>query len=72
MKKGVSRVIVELDSKAVIDTMHNVNLGVDGLATLVHDCLSLALRVPHISFVHTPRKGNQYADFLANLGQGTS
>ncbi|XP_019157963.1 PREDICTED: uncharacterized protein LOC109154684 [Ipomoea nil] len=69
LEKGVLRVMVEMDSKAIIDLLHGEDDADDSGCTLLHDCVDLVPRFEGISFNHTFREGNACADFLANLAQ---
>lgn len=65
----VRRVLVELDSEAVVNIMKGGLEFNDNHSTLVNDCIQLAKRIRIDKFLHVLREGNKCADWLANIGQ---
>lgn len=66
--KGFSRVVVELDSEAVI-TVFKEGIESESRAALAHDCIKIAKRNKIEFFQHVIQEENKCADWLANLGQ---
>lgn len=70
-ERGINRLIVELDSKAIADMMLGDSDGGEGRPTLMSDCRYLASKFAGIRFMHVFREGNKCADTLVNLAQGS-
>lgn len=66
---GVSKVVVELDSKAAVDLLAKPRRENADEDILVADCRYLSSMINHIKYTHVLREGNACADYLANLGQ---
>ncbi|XP_019162015.1 PREDICTED: uncharacterized protein LOC109158583 [Ipomoea nil] len=70
LKRGVRQVMVEMDSKSIIDLLHKDAQLEDTGCTLLFDCMAMIPKFEGIRFKHIFREGNTCADFLANLAQG--
>lgn len=67
--KGFGQIVVELDSKVIVNFMkEDSGVNIDS-STLLRECKCLAMTWGSIRFSHIYREGNKYANFLANLGQ---
>lgn len=70
-ERGVHKVIVEMDSKWVVDVMADSFSHEKEWETLMDDYMFLASMLTNVRFVHVLREGNRCADMLANLGHGS-
>ena len=59
---------VELDAKAIVDAIANLNYTNVFVSSLMDDCRLLVSRIPHICFRHCYREANRCADALACMG----
>ena len=65
---NLNGIIIELDSKALVDAINNPSYANYIAAPLVYDCRQLASRFSRICFRHIYREANMCADSLAKLG----
>lgn len=70
-ERRVDKVMVEMDSKGVVDIMSDPTSREEGWGTLIKDCLCLASKITSVKFTHVLRECNKCVDFLVNLGQGS-
>lgn len=68
---GCNKVVVELDSKVMVDLLVDSTRDNEEEDTFISDCRYLSSAFSHIKYVHVLREGNTCADFLANLGQSS-
>lgn len=61
-------VVVELDAKAVIDILSNLNNSNLAVCSLVDDCRCLIAQIPQVLIRHCYREANRCANKLANMG----
>ena len=64
----VQALIVEMDTKALVDAFSNQTKSNAIVSSLMEDCRHLATQIPQVSFRHIYREANMYADHLAKLG----
>lgn len=67
-EREVDKVIVEMDSKGVVDVMADPASREEGWGSLLEDCMFLASKLTNVKFNHVLREGNRCADLLTNLG----
>ena len=60
--------MVELDAKALVDTLKNPSYANTIVSSLFDDCRRLAAQIPHLSIKHIYREAIRCVDHLANLG----
>ena len=65
----VSKVIVELDAKAVVDALNNQGSHNSAFSPLFNDRRQLASNIPQVDFRHIYRETNSCVDRPANLGR---
>ena len=65
---NLNGVIIELDSKALVDAIINPCYANSVISPLFDDCKILASRIPRLCFRHIYREANMCADRLAKLG----
>lgn len=68
----LSDVIVELDSKALVDAFNNLVYANSVISPLFEDCKQLASQIPRLCIRHIYREANKCADKLANIGLNQS
>lgn len=68
VNRNLEAVEVELDARAVIDVISNLNNSNLSIPSLVDDCRLLASQIPQIHFKHCYREANRRADRLARMG----
>lgn len=61
-------VIVEMDSKVIIDTFSTHAEASTIVSAIMEDCKQLVAQIPQVRFNHVYREANKRADFLAKLG----
>lgn len=61
-------VVVELDARAVIDILSNLNSPNLVVCSLVDDCRWMIAQIPQVLIKHCYREANRCADRLANMG----
>ena len=61
-------VMVELDAKALVDTLKNPSYANTIVSSLFDDCRCLAAQIPQLSIKHIYCEANRCVDRLANLG----
>lgn len=69
IRMGFSSIMLESDSEAAVYVLTKEIDSMSVESTLIADCKLLMRRFQNIRLTHVLREGNQYADFLANLGQ---
>lgn len=67
--KGISKVVIKLDSEAVIMMIKEGMEMKDSRSVLVQDCIEMARRNKFEIFHHVFCECNKCVDWLANLGQ---
>ena len=74
INRNLEVVEVELDARAVINVISNLNISNLFVHSLVDDCRLLASQIPRIHFKHYYCEANRCADRLARMGgtQGTA
>jgi len=65
---NLSGVIIELDSKALVDALNNPCYENSVISLLFNDCRHLASRIPCLCFRHIYCEANMCADRLAKIG----
>lgn len=61
-------VIVEMDSKVIVDTFSTYVETSNTVSAIMEDCKHLVAQIPQVRFNHVYREVNKCADFLAKLG----
>ena len=64
INQNLERVEVELDARAIIDVISNLNNSNLFVHSLVDDCRLLASHIPRIHFKHRYREANRCAGLL--------
>lgn len=59
---------VELDAKAIVDAITNLNYINVFVSSIMDDCRLLVSRIPQVCFRHCYREANRCADALARMG----
>lgn len=66
---NLSSAIVELDAKALVDALNNLDYNNSVISPLFDDCRQLASQIPRLVFRRIYREANSSADCLANIGR---
>ncbi|XP_050259191.1 uncharacterized protein LOC126704213 [Quercus robur] len=64
----IPSLIVELDAKAIVDALLNLNYENNVISPILDDCRQLVTQFHRIQFKHCYREANQCADVLARRG----
>ncbi|XP_019160449.1 PREDICTED: uncharacterized protein LOC109157018 [Ipomoea nil] len=62
---GVTKLLVESDSKMLINALRGEASGQDSGCNIIWRCLREAERFQELKFIHVLREGNKVPDFLA-------
>lgn len=65
---NLASIIVELDSKALVDALNNPSYANSMISPLFDDCRLLASNIPCLCFRHIYHKANMCVDRLAKIG----
>ncbi|KAL0014093.1 hypothetical protein SO802_001162 [Lithocarpus litseifolius] len=68
LQTHVQAVIVEMDSKVIVDTFSTHAEASSTGSAILEDCKQLVAQIPQVWFNHVYREANKCADFLAKLG----
>lgn len=66
---NLSSAIVELDAKALVDALNNLDYNNSVISPLFDDCRQLASQIPRLVFRCIYREANSSVDRLANIGR---
>ncbi|GKV06468.1 hypothetical protein SLEP1_g18364 [Rubroshorea leprosula] len=72
ISKGLSKIIVEIDSKIATILIESADISLHSLGILISDCRSLLGRFADAQISHIYREANTAADFMAKLGTSSA
>ena len=68
IERNFSKVEVELDDKAIVDMLTNLQYDNMSISSILEDCKFLVSQIPQTRIKHCYRKANRCADRLARKG----
>ena len=72
LQRKLPAVIVEIDTKALVDAFNNPSYKNSVISTIFDDCKHLILQIPQVCIKHVYREANKCVDWLANSGHSQS
>ena len=72
LQRKLPAVIVEIDTKALVDAFNNPSYKNSVISIIFDDCKHLILQIPQVCIKHVYREANKCVDWLANSGHSQS